>query len=48
VLFNASGDVINGTNATVADGVLAIQLAHGFETHLVGRGLTGIWALFGS
>ncbi|KIY97931.1 hypothetical protein MNEG_10034, partial [Monoraphidium neglectum] len=34
VLFNASGDVINGTNATVADGVLAIQLAHGFETHL--------------
>ncbi|KAI8467716.1 MAG: hypothetical protein J3K34DRAFT_460251 [Monoraphidium minutum] len=34
IVFNASYGVINGTNATVAGGVLALQLARGYETRL--------------
>jgi hypothetical protein len=32
VSFAAAPAVINATNATIAEGVLAIQLAHAFET----------------
>jgi hypothetical protein len=38
VSFTASPAVINATNATIAGGVLALQLAHPFETSKVQRG----------